>query len=368
MAFDTVPWIIDGTTIDAETIRRALGTLIGPAGGIVTPGDLAVTAQATPNMSVAIGPGQIWVPGSSTPTQGPYYGHNGAAVTQPITASNPSLPRVDTITVQVQDQVYAGSLKQLAPGYVLGTPTSGANIATQAAAASYAGALPASSYVLAYVLVPAAATSITTGDILKRGERRGAAATEQRLASGQHHRLLRDTRLCQSWRNDHAPGGRRCRRPDRRGHGLAVRDGATPVTVSSAYGIGFLASPFLLGTPLASVILMSDGANWVVISGQQDTGWVNLGGSSLRRVVGDQAYGSLPVYFPAYAYGTGLINIPHGLAETPTWCSAAIGSNGFPTSTAITARMDPAGANLALYLQSTVQYTGVSVPVYWSAR
>ena len=91
---------------------------------------------------------------------------SGASITQPITASNPSLPRVDTITVQVQDQVYAGSLKQLAPGYVLGTPTSGANIATQAAAASYAGALPASSYVLAYVLVPAAATSITTGDIL----------------------------------------------------------------------------------------------------------------------------------------------------------------------------------------------------------
>ncbi len=322
MAFDTVPWIIDGTTIDAETIRRALGTLIGPAGGIVTPGDLAVTAQATPNMSVAIGPGQIWVPGSSTPTQGPYYGHNGAAVTQPITASNPSLPRVDTITVQVQDQVYAGSLKQLAPGYVLGTPTSGANISTQAAAASYAGALPASSYVLAYVLVPAAATSITTGDILNVAATSslksagltvtGNAAVGGTLTVGGVS--VTPTILNATGSMMAAPGdvidtvpGATITLPSASGSfPLPITiianggvSGASPVTVAGTniYGVGLsAASSFLLGTPNASVTLMPLNGVWLIISGQQDTGWVAFPSLTSPLVSGAGGGGAPPRY------------------------------------------------------------------------
>src|SRR5487761_1793683 len=120
MAFDIVPWIIDGTTVDAEVIRRALPTLINPVGGIVTAGDLAVTQQATPNMSVQMGVGQVWVPGSSTTTQGLYYGRNAAAATLPIAAANATNPRIDQVIVQVQDPFYAGSTKSMAPAVITG--------------------------------------------------------------------------------------------------------------------------------------------------------------------------------------------------------------------------------------------------------
>jgi hypothetical protein len=169
MAFDAAPYLIDGTTVDGEVIRRALGTLLSPAGGIVTPGDLAVTQQATPNMSVLLGTGQIWVPGSSTATQGPYYSRNGAPLTLPISASSPSNPRVDTIIVQVQDAVYAGAAKTMGcPPPILGTPTAGVTVPPTTAAQAAtdgAGTVPASSYVVAYVLVPQSAMSIVTADI-----------------------------------------------------------------------------------------------------------------------------------------------------------------------------------------------------------
>jgi hypothetical protein len=168
VAFDNPPYTMDGTTVDGEVIRRAIGTLLAPAGGIVSPGDLPVTQQATPNMSVQVGAGQIWVPGTSTSTQGPYYARNSGPVTLAIAASNPSNPRVDTIITQVQDAAYAGATKQIVPAVVTGTPTAGVSVPPTTAAQAAtdgAGAVPVSSYVLAYVLVPASATSIVTADI-----------------------------------------------------------------------------------------------------------------------------------------------------------------------------------------------------------
>jgi hypothetical protein len=162
LAFETPPYAMDGTTEDAEQFRRALGTLIGSAGGIVASGDCAVSQQSTPNMSVQIAAGQVWVPGTSTASQGPYYSRNGASVTVVIAASNPSNPRIDTVIAQVQDAAYAGTLKQIAPAVITGTPTVGATLSNL----SGAGAVPASSLVLAYVLVPAGATSIVTANIL----------------------------------------------------------------------------------------------------------------------------------------------------------------------------------------------------------
>lgn len=167
MAFDAEPWILDGTTVDAEVIRRALGSLIGSAGGVVTPGDLTVTQNGTPNMSVNVGTGQIWVPGTSTSSQGPYYGRNGASVNVAIAAANATNPRIDTIAVQVEDPEYGGSGTPMAPISIKGTATSGANI-TPGSGGYLSGkaAVPASAYVVAYVLVSANATSIVTADIL----------------------------------------------------------------------------------------------------------------------------------------------------------------------------------------------------------
>jgi hypothetical protein len=79
--------------------------------------------------------------------------------------------------------------------------------------------------------------------------------------------------------------------------------GATPVTVSGTLiqGLGLTnAASFLLGAPGASVALQSDGTNWRIVSGRQDTGWVNLSlGTGMAthgsetpggRLVGDRVF------------------------------------------------------------------------------
>jgi hypothetical protein len=62
--------------------------------------------------------------------------------------------------------------------------------------------------------------------------------------------------------------------------GIAA-SGASPVTINTLgggiYSVGSLnASSLLLGAPGASVLLVSDGTSWLVVAGQQDTGWVPL--------------------------------------------------------------------------------------------
>jgi hypothetical protein len=58
--------------------------------------------------------------------------------------------------------------------------------------------------------------------------------------------------------------------------------GVSPVTVATSsgqviFGLGVgSASSFKLGTPLAEVTLLWDGAEWIIVSGQQNTGWVPL--------------------------------------------------------------------------------------------
>lgn len=168
MAYDSPPWAMDSTTQDAAMFRRAVGSLLSPAGGIVTPGDLTVTQQATPNMSVAVGTGQVWIPGTTLSTQGPYYSENHASINQAINAASATNPRIDTIYAQVIDQAYAGTGYLCQPGYVAGAVTAGLTVPPTTAAQAAtdgAGVVPASSYVISYVLVPKNATSIVTADI-----------------------------------------------------------------------------------------------------------------------------------------------------------------------------------------------------------
>lgn len=55
--------------------------------------------------------------------------------------------------------------------------------------------------------------------------------------------------------------------------------GSAVVTVSSGSAIGFVGGPstsFQLGTNFSFAVLYCSGSNWYIVSGQQDTGWVNL--------------------------------------------------------------------------------------------
>ena len=105
--------------------------------------------------------------------------------------------------------------------------------------------------------------------------------------------------------------------------------GASPVTVSGTniWGLGLAgASSFTLGISQAFAILQSDGTNWFILSGQQDTGWValSLGGgvsagggyTPTARLVGSTVYLSGgPLTGSAI---TAWATIPAGLRPTST--------------------------------------------------
>lgn len=267
--FDSPPWCMDSTNLDAEVIRRAVGTLLNPAGGVVSSGDLALTQNGTPNMSVNVGTGQIWVPGTTTATQGPYYSQNKAAVNLAITASNPSNPRVDTIIAQVQDAAYAGASRQFGPTVLTGTPTAGASLTNLDGLAT----VPASSLVIGYVLVPANATSITNADILYTAAAlnnnfttmsvSGTAASNQTVLSAGAITVTLPPNPAQ-------------------GDFVAIFSGGGGETTVSAgshviYGVGAQNVPSVpLGSVNCAARFVWDGGSWIITSGQQDSGWVGL--------------------------------------------------------------------------------------------
>lgn len=275
MAFDNPPFVIDATTVDGEVIRRAIGSIINSAGGVVTPGDLTVTQNGTPNMTVNIGIGQIWVPGSSTSTQGPYYSRNAGSISQAINAASATLPRIDTVGVQVQDKAYAGTLTQIASFYVAGTATAGANLTNLTGK----GTVPASSYVLGYVVVPANATSIVTADILN------VASLASLGVAPQNFRIAPGSITANPGDFINASSGQTITLPT-----VTAATPFLPITVfngsgsgqvtitsgSTIAGVGLSATSFVQG-PLAPVKFMPNaGSNWLIVDGQQDTGWVLL--------------------------------------------------------------------------------------------
>ncbi len=160
MTMQSPPYALQAGSHSAELFRRAISTLIGSAGGIVGSGDLQITQNGTPNMSVncagGVPGGEIWVPGTSVAgVQGSYYCMNDATGNLPIAASNPTNPRIDIAVAQVQDAAYAGASNNCQLAIVTGTPA-GSPVAPSA---------PASSLVLANIAVAANATTVVTANI-----------------------------------------------------------------------------------------------------------------------------------------------------------------------------------------------------------
>lgn len=168
-------YAITADSLTAETFRQAPSSILAGT-GVVGSGDFYVTQNGTPNMSVNVAAGQIWIPGTLASTTGfpnninaqtgyglpstfneqaSYYGWNNGTVNLTIAASNPTNPRIDLIVASIQDAQYSGSNNQPVLQVITGTP----------AASPVAPSAPASSVVLAQIAVAANATSIVTGNI-----------------------------------------------------------------------------------------------------------------------------------------------------------------------------------------------------------
>lgn len=176
MAFENsgVPWATEAGTFDAEQTRRAVFAAYARtsanspgiiSGGLVSAGDLQLSAAAS-GLLIHVSPGEAIVPGNEGGAQGGYYSYNAAQMSLTLATANATNPRIDLICLTVDDTGYTppsgGTGGQVSAQAVTGTPTSGATLSNL----SGVGALPGSSLLLGYVLVPAAATNLTSADIL----------------------------------------------------------------------------------------------------------------------------------------------------------------------------------------------------------
>lgn len=146
----------------------------------------------------------------------------------------------------------------------------------------------------------------------------------------------------------------------------AAISGTNQITVSRAggatiSGVGVAGTTsFLLGTAGAYAVLASDGTNWFIVSGQQDTGWLNLtltgsvsgaGGtfySPSSRQRGDEIRlkgAMLNGTGSTIASGSAWATLPTGItAPARTVLTAASESATSPPTTATTLAVSSAGA------------------------
>jgi len=162
-------WFQNLSTHTAEQFRSYIGAILTPASGAaslkslggVHPGlgaAFVVTQNGTPNMSVNIGSGLVFVTGSEGPKQGTYICENDGTVNKAIAASDPTNPRVDIVVAKVQDAVYSGATNAWSLAVVTGV----------AASSPVAPAAPNNSVILYNINVPASATTIINANCIDK--------------------------------------------------------------------------------------------------------------------------------------------------------------------------------------------------------
>lgn len=163
----------------AIDLRRAAGAglqegVIGASGGAykVTLSSGMILTIAASTVDGAL------VQGDTISAQGLYFvPPHSAAILETVSAAHATLPRIDTVVLEVLDANHDGGGSNLARTRIIaGTATSGATLDNRTGAP----ALPSSATLLADVLVPAAAASIIAGNI--RDRRKQAMGALRRIA------------------------------------------------------------------------------------------------------------------------------------------------------------------------------------------
>jgi hypothetical protein len=162
MTIQVTPYALQNASHSAALFRQSASAAFMTA-GVLSAGELAVTAQATPNMSVVLGPGRAKVAGTSVSppagmswtTQAMYDVLNDAALTLTVTTSNATNPRIDALYGQVQDSFYSGATNTAIAGIAAGVPSP----------SPVAPSVPTNSILLAYIAVGANVTAIVAGNI-----------------------------------------------------------------------------------------------------------------------------------------------------------------------------------------------------------
>lgn len=158
------PELLDSKTYGFEKLRYLFQSLDAQE-GVIDPGDLKVTQNGTPNMTANVAAGRCFVQADTGTRNGLYHCVNDATVNVAFTASHATLPRIDMLVLTINDSSDLGSASDTPVlSVVPGTATSGATLDNRLGAAT----LPPNTILLADVLIPAAATTVTTANIRDR--------------------------------------------------------------------------------------------------------------------------------------------------------------------------------------------------------
>lgn len=198
MPVETLPWSIQGQSHPATVARNHTAAMLGApaaaespsvsltaggAHGVVNGGDLAVTQNGTPNMSVNVAAGRAFIRGTQAAgslNQGVYSFFNDGTVNLAVSSADPTNPRRDLVVAQIRDSNYSGASNDARLFVVTGTP----------AASPSDPVVPADTLVLARLSVAAGATSVTNANIT---DLRVFARTPLRTAWGDIARQERST-------------------------------------------------------------------------------------------------------------------------------------------------------------------------------
>src|SRR5262245_8569985 len=88
--------------------QYATGGVPGSA-GVRLSGDLAVSQNGSPNMSVNVAAGEALVGGTESSTQGYYYALNDAVLNRAIATADATNPRNDLVSIRIRDAFYSGT-------------------------------------------------------------------------------------------------------------------------------------------------------------------------------------------------------------------------------------------------------------------
>lgn len=158
MTVQNPPIFLQAGSHPAEDVRRLFYAQMGGRPGIVGSGDLVVTENGTPNMSVNVAGGQAFIAGDEGSYQGLYFVENRGTTNLVISAANPTNPRKDLIVARVKDSAYSGATDAWELAVITGTPAGSPSEPT----------VTDNTLVLAVVDVPASDTSITNSQITDR--------------------------------------------------------------------------------------------------------------------------------------------------------------------------------------------------------
>ncbi len=160
LSVTSAPW--QQVALPALDLRRLLAALVSTE-GVTTSGDMAVSQRgAGANYSVDIAAGSALVKGDTVAGQGYYLAYNDATFNLTgFTAANATNPRIDRVVVRVRDAFHGDAANDVSFQILTGTPTGGATLANL----SGAPAVGNSQLLLANILIPANATTITTTNI-----------------------------------------------------------------------------------------------------------------------------------------------------------------------------------------------------------